>query len=148
MNKNDQQYDAMYNDANQQNRFAVFDALTAAGITKVTVEFDGYGDSGQIQSITFQAGASAAELPRTSVTIHDVSHLRRGDHEETVEKVEQQPVAEAIEGLCYGYLEEHHGGWEIDDGSFGRFEFNVADRAISLEFNGRFSDVVTELDEF
>ena len=33
------------------NRDRLFDGLTAAGITHATVIFDGYGDSGQIESI-------------------------------------------------------------------------------------------------
>lgn len=35
--------------ANETNKFIVFDALsTAAGITAITVSFDGEGDSGQL----------------------------------------------------------------------------------------------------
>ncbi|PLL09989.1 hypothetical protein C0V75_22585, partial [Tabrizicola sp. TH137] len=33
------------------NKYRLFDGLTAAGITHVTVTFDGAGDSGQIESI-------------------------------------------------------------------------------------------------
>ena len=33
------------------NKDALFDALAAAGIETVTVTFDGYGDSGQIEDI-------------------------------------------------------------------------------------------------
>jgi hypothetical protein len=49
----------------------------------------------------------------------------------------------AIEDLCYGYLEQEHGGWEINDGSYDEFRFDVAARTIHLEFNGRFTDVAT-----
>ena len=146
MNNNDQQYVAMRNDAQQHNKSAVFDVLTAAGITKVTAEFDGYGDSGQIQSITAGAGESDAEVPPTSVTIHAFDRVFCAGHFETIEEVKQQPLAEAIEGLCYDCLEERHGGWEINEGSFGTFEFNVADRTISLEFNER--SFTTDFDEF
>jgi hypothetical protein len=148
MNDNYHNYKAIYDDARQQNKSAVFDVLTAAGITNLAVDFDGYGDSGQIEGITAQAGVADAELPKTAVTIHEVTHVRSGNYETPKDEAKQQPLVEAIEGLCYDYLEEHHGGWEIDDGSFGRFEFNVSDRAISLEFNGRISDVVTEFEEF
>jgi hypothetical protein len=34
-----------------QNKTALFDALAAAGITHVAVNFDGYGDSGQIEHV-------------------------------------------------------------------------------------------------
>jgi hypothetical protein len=144
MNENYQQYKAMYDAATQHNKAAVVDALTAASITTLTAEFDGYGDSGQIESITAQAGDSVVELPKTAITIRVVTNVRRGDHDETIEKVEQQPLAEAIEVLCYDYLEERHGGWEINDGSFGRFEFDVTSRIVTLEFTQRSSDFSSE----
>ena len=134
----------MCNHAKQQNKTTIFDALTAAGITKVTAEFDGCGDSGQIQGITAQVGVADAELPKTAVTIHEVTHLRSADPEKIKDEVKQQPLAEAIEGLCYDYLEEHHGGWEINGGSFGQFELDVASRIVRLEFNQRSSEFDSE----
>ena len=53
--------------ANELNKAIVFDALAAAGLTRVTVEFDGEGDSGQINDITAYTGESPAELPSTSL---------------------------------------------------------------------------------
>ena len=39
------------------NKSALFSVLSAAGITSVDVSFDGYGDSGQIESIDAKADA-------------------------------------------------------------------------------------------
>lgn len=147
-NENHEDNEAKCDGATRQNKTVVFDALAAAGITEVMVEFDGYGDSGQIQSIAAYTGDSEVELPTTSVTFHDVTRVWRAGHEEIIEKIEQQPIAQAVEGLCYAYLEKHHGGWEIDDGSFGHFEFAVATRTITLEFNQRESSVITDFHEF
>ncbi|OZA04478.1 MAG: hypothetical protein B7Y02_16365, partial [Rhodobacterales bacterium 17-64-5] len=41
------------------NKDRLFDALTAAGISHVTVTFDGEGDSGQIESIAAWSGETA-----------------------------------------------------------------------------------------
>jgi hypothetical protein len=57
-------------------------------------------------------------------------------------------MAEAIEQLCYDFLEQEHGGWENNDGAFGEFTFNVAERTVELEFNGRFSDFTTSSHTF
>ena len=38
-------------------------------------------------------------------------------------------------------LEQEQGGWENNDGAFGEFTFDVAERTIELEFNGRFTDI-------
>ena len=39
----------------------------------------------------------------------------------------------AIETLVYDYLETTHPGWEINDGAFGTFVFDVAERTIERE---------------
>ena len=147
-NENHEDNEAKCDGATRQNKTVVFDALAAAGITEVMVEFDGYGDSGQIQSIAAYTGDSEVELPTTTVTFHDVIRVWRGGYEDIIENVEQRPITKAMEGLCYAYLEKRHGGWEIDDGSFGHFEFAVAPRTISLEFNQRETSVITGFDEF
>jgi hypothetical protein len=59
--------------ANEHNKPLVFDILAAAGITSLTVEFDGEGDSGQIESVIACAGEARIELPKTPVTLQDVS---------------------------------------------------------------------------
>ena len=47
------------------NKDRLFDGLTAAGITHVTVTFDGTGDSGKIESIGAWSGETAVEFPAT-----------------------------------------------------------------------------------
>ena len=49
------------------NKDRLFDGLTAAGITHVTVTFDGAGDSGQIESIGAWSGETAVEFPATEI---------------------------------------------------------------------------------
>jgi hypothetical protein len=116
------------------NKRAVFDTLAAAGITHVHVEFDGEGDSGQIESVTAFRGEERSDLPATGVRVHNVAWGNA------------QPVAtewtlgSAIEALCYDYLEETHGGWESNEGGFGEFHLDVAKRSVELEFNGRFTE--------
>lgn len=124
--------------ANALNRVVVFDALAAAGITAVTVHFDGEGDSGQIDDITAHAGDRLIPLPATVLTIH-TAEWNRNDL-----PVREQSLSEAVEHLCYGFLEQEHGGWENNDGAYGEFHFDVGKRTIELEFNGRFSDVTTD----
>jgi hypothetical protein len=57
-------------------------------------------------------------------------------------------LREAIEVLCYDCLEQEHGGWENNDGAYGTFTFDVLQRTIELEFNGRFTDVATSHHQF
>ena len=77
-------------------------------------------------------------LPETPITLHQA----QWDSDEL--GTDETTLQDAIETLCYDYLEQEHGGWMDNDGAFGEFEFDVAARTIHLEFNGRFTDVCTE----
>jgi hypothetical protein len=123
--------------ANALNKTAVFDALAAAGVTLVTVAFDGEGDSGQIENIQAHAGDAEAQLPTPSVEFQKVAWNSAKLDASSID------LREAIETLCYNYLEQEHGGWENNDGAFGEFVFSVSSKSIELEFNGRFSDFST-----
>jgi hypothetical protein len=57
-------------------------------------------------------------------------------------------VEEAVVELCYGYLEQEHDGWEINDGAFGEFTLNVTELRIALNFNARFTDFVHSTQAF
>ena len=129
-----QRYTKALAEANRMNKDALFDALAQAGITTLTVEFDGEGDSGQIGEMTAQSGDAAIPLPELPVTLQCASY-NTGKLDSR-----QQDLREAIETLCYGYLEQEQGGWENNDGAYGEFTFDVAGRKIELGFNARFTD--------
>ena len=47
------------------------------------------------------------------------------DEKETIRKSSTlRKIATYIEDMCYDMLEERHGGWEIDAGMTGYFDFN------------------------
>lgn len=121
-------------EANLLNKAVVFDALVAAGISRLTIDFDGEGDSGQLSDITAYAGDTPVKLPETPVTFHRSQWNTDGliTHSEALN--------EALETLCYDYLEQKHDGWENNEGAYGTFEFDVGNRTVSLEFNERFVD--------
>ena len=122
----------------QWNKAVVFDALVAAEITQVHIEFDGWSDSGQIECVTAYRGEQGAELPTVVIT------LQRASWSQAEPGTMDEPLPQALETLCYDYLEETHDGWEINDGAFGEFRLDVAARTVELEFNGRYTEVSTE----
>ena len=95
------------------NKTALFDALAAAGITTVIVNFDGYGDSGQIETIEAKAGDDVIPLPTVQIEIASAFLGTAMIHRQAL------PVEEAIEILVYDVLNQKHGGWENDDGAYG-----------------------------
>ena len=77
------------------NKKTLFDALHGAGITKVMVEFDGCGDSGQIEAITAFAGDDTVVLPDITIEIAEASWR---SPEITRSRLS---IAEAIEHVAY-----------------------------------------------
>ena len=118
------------------NKAALFDALADAGITSLVVTFDGAGDSGQIESIDPRVGEASAELPPVTIAVAtptwDGSALER----------RTLPLSEAIEALAFAFLAETHGGWEINEGAYGEFTFDVAAHSIALDYHERVLDTV------
>lgn len=116
------------------NKAALFAVLAATGIARVTVAFDGYGDSGQIESIdAVGADGGTMELPATSLA------FGRAQWGEAKPRSEEMTAAEAIERLAYDLLGDAHPGWEINDGAYGSFTFDVAGGTITLDCNLRFT---------
>jgi hypothetical protein len=123
------------------NKNLIFAALADAGIHRVTVDYDGSGDSGQIDSIeAWTATNEKIPLPSSrKVQLASENPDRRVDH---------IGLEAAVEELAWDFLYDNHGGWENNDGAFGTFVFNVPDRTITLEHNERFTDVNTSTHEF
>jgi len=114
-----------------QNRAVLFDALAAAGVTLIVVTFDGYGDSGQIENIEAKAGDAVVAMPAGDVEIAEAIWDQPEPNHCTVS------IADAIERLAYDLLERTHCGWENNDGAYGEFTFDVAERTITLDYNER-----------
>jgi hypothetical protein len=113
------------------NKTALFDALAAAGITTVIVNFDGCGDSGQIEMIEVKAGDDVIPLPTVQI---EIASAVWGST--TIDR-QSRPLEEAIEILVYDVLNQNHAGWENNDGAYGEYTFDVAERTITLDYNER-----------
>lgn len=116
------------------NKAAIFDALATAGISRVIIKYDGYGDSGQIENIDACRGESeTVPLPETEVMIASASWGDPGIVAQTM------TLEAAIEQMAYDLLSSTHGGWENNDGGYGEFSFDVQERVIDLDYNERFT---------
>ena len=95
--------------------------LKGAGVACVHIQYDGCGDSGQIESIEY-VGADGKPI-------------------DILGKI--KITEDALMDLFYDLTQARHPGWENNDGAFGSFAFDIGKRTIQLEFNGRFTDVAT-----
>ena len=120
--------------ANEASKKAVFDALETAGISLVTVNFDGESDSGQIDNVNAFKEDKPVQIPAVAVTVQHVGW------NSSKPAAVQASLPEAVEQLCYDSLGQEQDGWENDGGAYGEFTFQVAERTIELDFNARFTD--------
>ncbi len=124
-----------------QNKATLFKALKSHDITQVVVEFDGYGDSGQIEHIEATSHDKIVPLPDDEASM---TFARHGRDAET----RSEPLCEAIESVAYDCLEDTHCGWENNDGAYGEFIFRVGDAAITLDYNERYTATESYEHEF
>lgn len=132
---------------------SLFEVLARSGIMQVEINFDGCGDSGQIEGIYAQNGAQEpVDLPTEAMTFMKrvfetawpdpapaAPDETRIAYQSTVKAV-TQPITEAMEDIVYDLLREAHQGWEDNDGAFGLFRFDTMSRTITLEHNERYTD--------
>lgn len=88
----------------QINKSTIFAALAAADIDLVFVTFDGEGDSGQIHDITASCKEQTVPLPDIKVK------LLQAVWGKTEPEASEVDLREAIETLCYDFLEDDHAG--------------------------------------
>jgi hypothetical protein len=94
-----QNHDRRVAEARPAKKAALFDALARAGITSVVVNFDGYGDSGQIERTDVRIGDAEAKLPEDRIefvepVFGDPEKVQRSTH----------TVTDAIETPVYAFL--------------------------------------------
>ena len=102
-------------------------------MTKVIVTFDGFGDSGQIESVEARAAEQIVDLPQVEI---EIARAQMGSDEP---ERRAHRLADAIEALAYGFLEQTHSGWENNQGAYGEFVFDVAEGTITLDYNERYT---------
>jgi hypothetical protein len=95
--------------------------LKEAGVEVVHINYDGCGDSGQIEDITYLDAAGKALDPASKVTIAE----------------------DRLMDLFYDLTQARHPGWENNDGAFGEFEWNLTADTLHHSHSDRFTDYDT-----
>ncbi|MCA2999846.1 MAG: hypothetical protein LW865_01825 [Betaproteobacteria bacterium] len=112
------------------NLLAVIAALSAANIARVDLEYEGCGDSGQIESVyAFDGKGSEVTLPDVKVRITTARYEHPAGY---VSAPEDADLEDAMKQIAYEKLEYHYGGWEINEGSKGSVVFNMESRELEV----------------
>jgi len=136
----------------KHNANLLFDTLQETRVASIEVTFDGCGDSGQIESVTYEdhRGKELSE-PKLVVKGSFTGKTHEwDDKKKTFVEVggSEGKVRDIVEQVCYDKLQASHGGWEINEGSYGTFHFDVLNRKVNLEYNERIEEVRSSEESF
>jgi hypothetical protein len=128
-------------DIRARNKAMVFAALAETGIHCITVDYDGSGDSGQIENIE----AWTADTKRLPFPTEPRIRL---ESENPERPCDEQNLEAAVESVAWDYLYDLYSGWENNDRAFGTFVFDVPSRTVTLEHNERYTEHNTTSHKF
>lgn len=127
--------------------------LSSYNATEIIAEYDGSGDSGDLNYVHVFVAPTQAELdsasPAVGVTPGTPQPTSRTKNFETwAESIFNQPNALITRAKYEEFLDDMFsllpGGWEINDGSYGVIRINVHDETITVDHNERYTDVRSE----
>lgn len=124
------------------NKDIVFDLLSGVGVESFVVNFEGSGDSGQVdEPDEFKPSKSEKKAEKLVNEVVSGARISNGIRwssagQEHIWK-DNPTLREVIDSVCYDTLEMLHGGWEINEGSYGTFTFDVKKRKVDFDFNER-----------
>lgn len=95
--------------------------LKGAGVQVVHINYDGCGDSGQIEGVTYLDAEGKPLDPAGRVTITE----------------------DQLMDLFYDLTQARHPGWENSDGAFGEFEWDLTADTLHHSHSDRFTDYDT-----
>ena len=133
----------------------LFDTLAQTKVSSIEVYFEGCGDSGQIESVDYTDangnGIDEAYLDKVIVKGSAKTSYHQWDEKKkklVLTEAREGNIREIIEEICYDKLGASHGGWELNEGSYGTFYFDVATRKVRLEYNERIEEVRSSEESF
>jgi len=127
-----------------ENLRRVLPILQGNGIEKVTVSFNGEGDSGSIEEILYEPRENEETLKDLPVEYISTSSFFDDGQWSRNARPELSTLNEALDALTYDYLEETGVDWYNDNGGYGELIIDVQNGTVSLEVNVRFTDTTTE----
>ena len=121
----------------------VLPVLQAAGTERVTVSFDGSGDSGSIHDVSFEP---EWENDRPLVTIIKGKQVYDKGLQSWLRTTQEEdmPLGEAIAELTYDYLDESGVDWYNNDGGYGDLVIDVMAGTVALTVNQRYTESTCE----
>lgn len=136
-------YADMEDDFDEDFGYSQLEVIFQVAIRKLTISvsedyFVNYSDMDtQLAFNDPKLDLAIEELKRlTTDTVLELTYEGSGDSGYVKDEFENGlEVPQSVIHYCYVWLEENHGGWEIDDGSDGSFTFNLKHGTVTMYHN-------------
>jgi hypothetical protein len=122
-------------EVNKINKQVLVEFMRSNGIDEIVIDFDGSGDSGQMDDVICYP-EDKNNLLKTQLPLISCHHRFADGKWTLVEELRKAEAHDVAADISYGILENHHGGWEINEGSYGKIRINTNGSG-SIEFHER-----------
>lgn len=153
--KRKKQYDAQRK-AMKESFLRICTALDSYGVSCIEMEYDGYGDSGTLETVLFldtdnnevklteEQDMSVTHKVETKRWLTPVPEDAAPDIERTWEfEYKDVGITDGVTDMAYRWLPA---GWEINDGSLGCIKVDVSKRSYAIEHGWR--ETVASYEEY
>lgn len=123
------------------NRGRLLAALVRLNATEVTIDYEGYGDSGDVSGVSISPVTLMPSLQTETVSLCRVlRHHEEGKSRFELAEEPTQSLEEALKDFTYAWLEIQHGGWENNEGARGTVTINVPKNRFELEHESYYTE--------
>jgi hypothetical protein len=130
----------MLKDAQKPYARLLIQKLKEFGIKEVVVTFDGSGDSGQIEEVSY---GFAVDKPDAFVEWVQISSSWENGNWVEKTQVKKIDIDSALENFCYEALEDAGIDWYNNAGGYGELRINLDPIEINLEVSTRYTETFT-----
>ena len=109
--------------------------LRRAKVAQAVIEYDGEGDSGQIESVLLRDAANEF-MANKPLSVRAQATLSQLD-------IKSETLTGALEDYAWELLSIHHSGFQDNEGAFGTITVDVALGTVLIEHSARSIDVST-----
>ena len=123
-----------------RNKAILLDTLAQRGVCSATVTYSGVGDSGSIESMTFEIAKGPALDESAVITVlAQRSQFEDGEWHQTVIE-EAVPIEQALRDFADEAIDLVHDGWEEGEGASGNVIFDCENATVRIEHTAYFTD--------
>ncbi|MCA8355614.1 DUF6878 family protein [Burkholderia cepacia] len=124
------------------NKAVLLDCLRSAGAHGAVVEYEGYGDSGDVTDVCIVGPDMTPMSILGNVEIHDYDRRYENGQWVYARTAHVLPVADALTRFAEAVVVLHHEGYENNDGGAGEVHFEVAPGHVRLEHRDYYTESI------